>query len=105
LRLATCCIAALALLGGGCGTVRNMSSGPGYGPTPTKPEPFGGLGHDLYQARLAYSRAKEDGPGAWGEVLFFWCPIAAVTLLDIPLSVVGDLATLPYVQQDTSERR
>jgi hypothetical protein len=72
-----------ASLAAGCGTFANLqgreNAGPGCGTE--KPRPFGGVSRDV--------RWSNEGYG--------------VFLADVPLSLVGDLVTLPVVLLTSSE--
>jgi hypothetical protein len=86
--------AVLAATAGGCGTALNLSSG-SYPcgvccGNPEAPKPFGGVlldcegGKSLYEHGIVSANVVKIG-GA----LFLWG-------IDLPLSALGDTATLPY---------
>jgi uncharacterized protein YceK len=91
-RLATVCASAvLACATAGCGTMCNMNGGYLIGPPlDGYPAPYGGV------ARSA-EHLQENGVKA-PLVSLFW-------LADMPLTVVGDTVTLPWVLMHREDER
>jgi hypothetical protein len=82
-------VMSLLLLGTntGCGTLFNVKGHEIWlmGPPPERPiVPFGGVDNDL---RLMSRAADPDHPSP---------PVIAAAAIDIPLSFVGDIVTLPW---------
>src|SRR5262245_26938032 len=76
----------------GCGTIRNMDGHTTYGRAKsgwTPPTPFGGVANDALWLSETVSDVEEvlDVPGAVVACAFI--------LVDMPLSLVGDVVTLP----------
>ena len=88
-RPALCLTALLGLGLGGCGTIQNLAAE--LHPNPlagalVPSTPYGGVNKDL-----EYAAGSALGGGPFGV------PLAAVSLLDVPFSAVGDTLTLPFV--------
>src|SRR6478752_5022039 len=75
-------VAAVALLGGGCGTMVNVTN---FAP----PEIYGGLVWDLEGEYRAWTTPFPEYP------LGVHLPMILAYLIDTPLSAVGDTFTLP----------
>ncbi|MBI3406865.1 MAG: hypothetical protein HY040_00730 [Planctomycetes bacterium] len=79
----------------GCGTISNLEGSRGFlmkGPPDREPRPFGGVIQDS-EFLLRPVMAKDL---SMGERILI-APICSLFLLDIPFSVVGDMATLPMI--------
>ena len=85
-RLLTPFIAAFLLVPSGCGTIANMNGETVLsvgGPFPQPTTPFGGVARDL---KLAVEP----------EMMVVGLPFTFFLLLDAPVSLAGDIITLPW---------
>lgn len=86
--------AAVALLGGGCGTTINVTS---YAPAEIGGQRaiYGGVVYDLENE---YRALTTPHPTAWFGIHL---PMILAHLIDLPLSAIGDTVTLPVTVGET----